>query len=353
MHRPTTTLALVLAAACGTSPPTSPDPESPGIAASLSRGQAPTGGDVYGLFDRHGRRGCERSAGASQFDFWVGRWAITRPSGDPAGVSRITRELNGCAVFEFFTGGMGRSLSRYDRGTNRWTQDYVDNTGFTLRLAGGLDDTGVMRLEDEIRAIPGGPALKSAFTWTPNPDGTVRQVWRFSLDGGATSIINFNGLYANNPGYVDPPPPAPGACQTRPAQRTADGFLGSWQIRTSRGRKVGHATLTLEAASCLIEERFTGPDRFEHRAFVYFDRFVGQWFRMHADNRGGGYRLNGTMAGSAMTLVGNDGDDGRPVRLTWTLDEPDRATQVWEAQGRDGSWRPITTLIWRRTGSHR
>jgi hypothetical protein len=33
-------------------------------------------------------------------------------------------------------------------------------------------------------------------TWTPNPDGTVRQRWDQSTDSGATWTTVFDGLYA-------------------------------------------------------------------------------------------------------------------------------------------------------------
>lgn len=348
-HPPSLFLTLCLtAAACG-SPPTETGAPGDVLAPSTNRDRPPAGGaGIYGLSSPGPRRGCDQLAGARQFDFWVGQWAITNAAGNPAGASRITSELNGCAVFEFFGGGFGLSLNRYDGRADRWTQDYVDNTGFTLRLAGGLDAAGAMRMEDEIRAIPNGPALKSRFVWTPNQDGTVRQVWNFSRDGGASFLVNFNGLYAANPAYVDPAPPAPGACLNRPAQRAADGFVGTWEVRTDRGRKVGMAELTLEAASCLIVERFAGPGQFEHRAFLYFDRFVGQWFRMHADNQGGGYRLSGTVSGSTFVLTADEANDGRPTRLTWNLDSADRATQVWETQALDGTWRVSAKLVWVR-----
>ena len=32
-------------------------------------------------------------------------------------------------------------------------------------------------------------------TWTPNPDGTVRQLWEASKDGGVNWSVLFDGLY--------------------------------------------------------------------------------------------------------------------------------------------------------------
>ena len=36
-------------------------------------------------------------------------------------------------------------------------------------------------------------------TWTPNADGTVRQHWEQSTDGGKTWTTAFDGLYRRKP----------------------------------------------------------------------------------------------------------------------------------------------------------
>ena len=37
--------------------------------------------------------------------------------------------------------------------------------------------------------------VRHRITWTPRPDGTVRQHWQTSLDGGATWTTAFDGAY--------------------------------------------------------------------------------------------------------------------------------------------------------------
>lgn len=334
------------ASACSNQDPT----ESAGdLSPSLHRGSDARIPGLYGLGE--GREGCH-ATGFRQFDFWIGTWAITDPNGDPSGVSQVSKVLRGCAVTEFFAGGTGQSLNRFEPATGLWHQDYVDNTGFTLRLFGRFVG-GVMALDDSVRAIPGGPALASQFRWTPNPDGTVRQRWNFSFDGGASFINDwFNGLYVPNPAYVSPPPPLVLNCAA-PAYRAADGLLGNWNVATSEGRRLGRASLVLAAGSCLIEETFRGRDGFALRSYLYFDRFIRTWYRAQADNRGEGLRLGGGFAGGPLQLAGvvpaENGRRATSVRLTWSLEGPDRAIQLWERQGRDGGWLTVIRLVWTRT----
>ena len=96
------------------------------------------------------RRGCSAPE-HRQFDFWVGDWDVTTPTGKPAGHNRIESILNGCALRETWTGaggGRGTSYNAWDRQRGRWHQTWVDDDGLLLQLEGGLAD-GKMVLEGE------------------------------------------------------------------------------------------------------------------------------------------------------------------------------------------------------------
>ncbi len=338
--------AAVAALGCAGREGGATDPTAPGLVAAQDGAGLEL---VYGLAPLAGSS-C-RGEAYDGFDFWLGDWSITTPSGSPAGGSRITREAGGCVVLELYQGGSGRSLSRYDRAGATWHQDYVDATGFTLRLFGGVTG-GAMVMQDSVRAIPNGPALASRFAWTPNGDGTVRQLWEFSVDGGASFFINFDGSYARQAGYVPPAAPAPGSCATRPAQRAADGFLGTWRVATASGRPLGTSTLSLTTGTCLIEELFQGAGGYTLRSFLYYDRFVGTWYRAQADNRATGARLGGGFAGSTLQLTGqlppaDSSGTPRLVRLLWTPDGPNALRQRWEVQ-QDSTWRELAALRWTR-----
>ena len=130
-----------------------------------------------------------------EFDFWLGEWDVTAPNGRPAGRNAITRTLDGCVIHERWTGvgGMrGESFNTWDRTRKRWHQTWVSSTGSLLVLEGGLVK-GDMQLTGE-SAGPKGLVL-NRITWTPSPDGSVRQFWETSVDRGKTWQTAFDGRY--------------------------------------------------------------------------------------------------------------------------------------------------------------
>lgn len=62
-------------------------------------------------------------------------------------------------------------------------QFWVGTGGGVLELAGGIVD-GSMVLTGEHKER--GQSIRKKITWTPNPDGSVRQHWEQSTDGGKT-----------------------------------------------------------------------------------------------------------------------------------------------------------------------
>ncbi|MBT8472271.1 MAG: tetratricopeptide repeat protein [Marinicaulis sp.] len=134
-----------------------------------------------------------------QFDFWIGEWNVTSAgSPTPTAVNKISRREDGCVVFEEYetVGGFtGMSINFYDAHTEQWHQTWMSNAGSALYIEGGLNDKGEMVLEsDGLSQNEGAPSI-SRVTWTPNEDGSVRQFWQSSTDGGETWTTAFDGLY--------------------------------------------------------------------------------------------------------------------------------------------------------------
>jgi hypothetical protein len=129
-----------------------------------------------------------------QFDFWVGEWAVTvvgQPAGTPPTPSDITMDPSGCAVFENFFNGAGRSINLFNPADGNWHQTFVFSNGQRLILVGGLEgDEMIMEQPNP----PGSPGSFNHWTWTPLPGGQVRQLQEQSTDGGAT-IFGFDGTY--------------------------------------------------------------------------------------------------------------------------------------------------------------
>lgn len=128
-----------------------------------------------------------------EFDFWIGDWTVTE-HGKPAGTNRIDRLLEGCALLENWTGASGtrgHSLNFYDASRRLWQQTWIDSAGTALNLEGHFV-AGQMTLSSLK------PGLKSAdrITWTPNKDGSVRQLWEHTDDAGTSWTAAFDGVYA-------------------------------------------------------------------------------------------------------------------------------------------------------------
>lgn len=143
--------------------------------------------------------GC-KGAGYDEFDFWVGEWEVVNPAGTVAGVNSITRDYDGCVVREQWRGarGMnGSSFNIYDPRSRRWHQTWVDNTGTLLTIDGAFTN-GSMRLVGK-GVSPQGTSLNRV-TFTPNKDGTLRQLWEVSADEGKTWTIAFDGTYRKRTG---------------------------------------------------------------------------------------------------------------------------------------------------------
>ncbi len=130
-----------------------------------------------------------------QFDFWLGEWEVRTPDGKLAGTNRITREYGGCVLHERYDTGRGysgESLNVYDAPRKAWHQTWVDTSGTLLLLEGGLRD-GSMVLEGRTVGADA-QTTKHRITWTPNPDGTVRQFWE-STDARGQWTTAFDGQY--------------------------------------------------------------------------------------------------------------------------------------------------------------
>jgi len=136
-----------------------------------------------------------------QFDFWIGDWTVTANE-QLAGTNRIQPIQDGCALQENWQGAgpggvSGSSFNMYDHVTDQWHQTWVDSSGTLLQLDGGLV-AGNMVLQGVRPAADGSGSSTHRITWTPNPDGSVRQLWEASTDGETWTVL-FDGLYQTTP----------------------------------------------------------------------------------------------------------------------------------------------------------
>ena len=137
-----------------------------------------------------------------QFDFWLGEWDVSS-NGQAAGTNRIVSIHNGCALQENWQGASaggisGTSFNLYDRARGQWHQTWVDSSGNLLQLDGTWRD-GAMIMQGERPTPDGRGTALHRISWTPNDDGTVRQLWQASQDNGASWSVVFDGLYRRKP----------------------------------------------------------------------------------------------------------------------------------------------------------
>ena len=128
------------------------------------------------------------------FDFWIGNWEVMlSETGELIGHNLIELSQGGHVLVEQYSTVSGRfsgtSLTGYDHIGGRWHQCWMDATGLVLDLYGNVVD-GAMVMSGVVE-----PGNVERITWTPNADGSVRQHWQQSPDGGATWATTFDGLY--------------------------------------------------------------------------------------------------------------------------------------------------------------
>ena len=133
------------------------------------------------------------------FDFWLGTWDVTaKGQTTPSAVNKVTMQHRGCVIREDYAtkgGYTGMSMSFYDAAQKKWHQTWMGMDGSALFIEGGLNDKGSMVLSNKNTPyyVEGTPINR--VTWTPNEDGSVRQHWQASQDGGKTWSDVFDGVY--------------------------------------------------------------------------------------------------------------------------------------------------------------
>jgi len=139
---------------------------------------------------------CKQREEASQFDFWLGDWQVTNPQGQTAGENHISKDLANCVVRESWTnvyGDHGTSVNFFDPASGHWHQVWTSDNGTITHYEGEYRD-GAMRFEANGFGDRDGKTAFRRMTFTPHPDGSVRQLIEDS-DDGETWVAGFDGTY--------------------------------------------------------------------------------------------------------------------------------------------------------------
>ena len=134
-----------------------------------------------------------------QFDFWVGRWTVTKRGDDRVVAhSLIERLYGGCAIRENWMpvkGQAGGSLNAWDPVAHQWRQTWVDSGNSYVEFRGGMSGAA-MQLRGLWRGA-GGPGVDQDYriTWSREAGGKVRQFGEITPDGGKTWQPSFDFIY--------------------------------------------------------------------------------------------------------------------------------------------------------------
>jgi hypothetical protein len=147
---------------------------------------------------QHNATPCD-DAEFKQFDFWLGDWDVTNAAdGARAGSSEISKEMNGCVIWENWTtaGGpyFGKSYNTWDMNLKRWEQYWVDSSAGVIFFHGGLKGNIMDYWTDDVPQSTGGTLLRHLQFFNLGPD-KVRQFSQGSSDGGKTWHTEYDFIY--------------------------------------------------------------------------------------------------------------------------------------------------------------
>ncbi len=113
------------------------------------------------------------------FDFWIGSWDVFDASNNnKVGSNTISRLAGGCLLLEQWQGVLGNtgtSMNFHDPLQGSWRQVW-QSEGMFIDYQGGLDDSGVMRLQGTISYHKTGKTAPFRGSWQLQQDRSVLQV---------------------------------------------------------------------------------------------------------------------------------------------------------------------------------
>jgi hypothetical protein len=149
----------------------------------------------------HNAAPCEELA-FKQFDFWIGDWDVTSTAdGVHRGTSHISKEMNGCVIWENWTSAgspyFGKSYNTYNVNLQRWEQYWVDNSAGSIFFYGNLKG-GVMDYWTDAVPQPNGERLRRHLQFFNLSPDKVRQFSQGSTDGGKSWKVEYDFTYSRH-----------------------------------------------------------------------------------------------------------------------------------------------------------
>jgi hypothetical protein len=133
----------------------------------------------------------------NEFNFWVGDWNVYDPQGKLIGTNNIVKMHSNCVMQENWeskvSANKGTSYNYVNLADNTWNQLWVDNSGFSLKLKGNLENGSMVLKSEKVKNQQG--EYYNRITWTPHKDGSVMQLWELISPEGKVIQEAFRGIY--------------------------------------------------------------------------------------------------------------------------------------------------------------
>ncbi len=118
-----------------------------------------------------------------------------------------------------------------------------------------------------------------------------------------------------------------------------DFWVGDWDVYDTSGKKIGENKIEKLENDCIVSEHWKGATGGSGRSYNYYNAVDSTWNQVWISNSGNNLVLKGKAATNKMTLKSelNKNEKGNYYnQITWTKNEDDSVTQLWEVLNENG-----------------
>lgn len=130
------------------------------------------------------------------FNFLVGNWFVKDVAGRAVGTESVTKDDGGCTLIEKWRGvtarDVGLAVITYQPAQKLWHRDALLRSASLLEFDGRT--TGGSMFMTAKQYSESGLTRVHRITWTPNTDGSIRELWQSSTDIGNSWQVRFDDV---------------------------------------------------------------------------------------------------------------------------------------------------------------
>jgi hypothetical protein len=143
------------------------------------------------------------------------------------------------------------------------------------------------------------------------------------------------------------------SCETTPAHRQFDFWLGNWEVTDEPGEKFyGRNAISKRENGCLLLEEYTTDKGFRGSSINYYNPVTGKWYQHWVDNGTSVIQTEGGMVDGSMVMEGSiyymGSGQAAAFRARWTPLTDGRVRQFFEQKDEAGEWQTWFDGYYRR-----